>query len=134
VSTVNALPIESPNLFSLSGGGLTVSLALSGIDGKPHFSYQDAHQSQSFSGDEITVEETALSTLASVTVVKTVDLGDTTFTLLVPTVNLSGAASHVIQTIGITAMHRTTIAGLGHGQLTTYHVTRLYGSAAQVQF
>ena len=134
MSSQNILPIEAPNLFSLSGGGLTVSLALSGIDGKPHFSYQDSHQSQSFSGDEITVEETALSTLASVTVVKTVDLGDTTFTLLVPRVNLSGAASHVIQTIGITAMHRTTIAGLGHGQLTTYHVTRLYGSAAQVQF
>ena len=66
MSTVNALPIESPNLFSLSGGGLTVSLALSGIDGKPHFSYQDAHQSQSFSGDEITLEETTLDTLASV--------------------------------------------------------------------
>lgn len=84
MSNVNALPIESPNLFSLSGGGLTVSLALSGIDGKPHFSYQDAHQSQSFSGDEITLEETTLDTLASVTLVRTVDFGDTTFTLLVP--------------------------------------------------
>jgi hypothetical protein len=134
VSNVNALPIESPNLFSLSGGGLTVSLALSGIDGKPHFSYQDAHQSQSFSGDEITLEETTLDTLASVTLVRTVDFGDTTFTLLVPRVNLLGAASHIIHTVGITTMHRTTIAGLGHGQLTTYHVTRLYGSAAQVQF
>jgi hypothetical protein len=134
VSNVNALPIESPNLFSLSGGGLTVSLALSGIDGKPHFSYQDAHQSLSFSGDEITLEETALDTLASVTLVRTVDFGDTTFTLLVPRVNLLGAASHVIYTVGITTTHRTTIAGLGHGQLTTYHVTELRGSAAQVQF
>jgi hypothetical protein len=111
-----------------------VSLALTGIDGKPHFSYQSALQSLSFSGDEITFEETTLSTLASVTLVRTVDLGDTTFTLLVPRVNLLGATSHVIHTAGITTMHRTTIAGLGHGQLTTYHVTRLYGSAAQVQF
>jgi hypothetical protein len=134
VSSENALVIESPNLFSLSGGGLTVSLALTGIDGKPHFSYQNALQSQSFSGDEITFEETTLNTLASVTIVRTVDLGDTTFTLLVPRVNLLGAAGHVIHTVGITTMHRTTIAGLGHGQLTTYHVTRLYGSAAQVQF
>jgi hypothetical protein len=84
--------------------------------------------------DEITFEETTLSTLASVTLVRTVDLGDTTFTLLVPRVNLLGATSHVIHTVGITTMHRTTIAGLGHGQLTTYHVTRLYGSATQVQF
>jgi len=111
-----------------------VSLALSGIDGKPHFSYQDAHQSLSFSGDEITLEETALDTLATVTLVRTVDVGDTTFTLLVPRVNLLGSASHVIYTVGITTTHRTTIAGLGHGQLTTYHVTELCGSAAQVQF
>lgn len=134
MSDTNALPIESPNLFTLSGGGLTVSLALSGIDGRPHFSYQDTHLSQSYSGEEITLEETALDTLASVTLVRTIDFGDTTFTLLVPRVNLLGAASHVIHTVGITTMHRTTIAGLGHGQLTTYHTTRLYGSAAQVQF
>ena len=134
MSSVNALPIEAPNLFSLSGGGLTVSLALSGIDGQPHFSYQDAHQSLSFSGGEITLEETALDTLASVTLVRTVDLGDTTFTLLVPRVNLLGGTGHIIHTVGITTTHRTTIAGLGHGQLTTYHVTKLCGSAAQVQF
>jgi hypothetical protein len=134
MSGMNSLPIEAPNLFSLSGGGLTVSLALSGTDGKPHFSYQDAHQSVSFSGDEITLEETALDTLASVALVRTVDAGDTTFTLLVPRFNLLGAASHVIYTAGITTTHRTTIAGLGHGQLTTYQVTELCGSAAQVQF
>lgn len=134
MSHANALPIESPNLFSLSGGGLTVSLALTGIDGKARFSYQDSHQSQSFSGGDITFEETALNTLVSVTLVRTADLGDTTFTLLLPRVNLLGAAGHVVHTVGITTMHRTTIAGLGHGQLTTYHVTRLYGSAAQAQF
>ena len=134
MSGMNALAIEAPNLFSVSGGGLTVSLALSGVDGKPHFSYQDAHQSLSFSGDEITLEETALDTLATVTLVRTVDVGDTTFTLLVPRVNLLGAASHVVYTVGITTTHRTTIAGLGHGQLTTYQVTELCGSAAQVQF
>ncbi|HEU5393124.1 MAG TPA: hypothetical protein VFV73_45320 [Streptosporangiaceae bacterium] len=134
MSNANALPIETPNLFSLSGGGLTVSLALSGFDGKPHFSYQDSHQSLNFSGDDITIEETALATLVTVTLVRTPDFGDTTFTLLVPGINLLGATSHVIHTVGITTMHRTTIAGLGHGQLTTYHVTRLSGSAAQVQF
>src|SRR5690349_9373392 len=134
MSNANALPIEAPNLFSLSGGGLTVSLALSGFDGKPHFSYQDSRQSLNFSGDDIAIEETALGTLVTVTLVRTPDFGDTTFTLLVPRVNLLGATSHVIHTVGITTMHRTTIAGLGHGQLTTYHVTRLSGSAAQVQF
>jgi hypothetical protein len=134
VSNANVLPIEAPNLFSLSGGGLTVSLALSGFDGKPHFSYQDSHQSLNFSDDEITIEETVLDIMVTVTLVRTPDFGDTIFTLLVPRINLLGATSHVIHTVGITTMHRTTIAGLGHGQLTTYHVTRLNGSAAQVQF
>jgi hypothetical protein len=134
MSNENVLPIEAPNLFSLSGGGLTVSLALSGFDGKPHFSYQDSHQSLNFSGDDIAIEETVLDTLVTVTLVRTPDFGDTTFTLLVPRINLLGATSHITHTVGITTMHRTTIAGLGHGQLTTYHVTRLNGSAAQVQF
>ena len=79
------------------------------------------------------IEETGvLGKLTSVTLVRTADFGDTTFTLLVAEVNLLGSASHFIHTVGITTMHRTTIAGLGHGQLTTYHVTRLHGSAAQV--
>ena len=39
-----------------------------------------------------------------------------------------------ITTLGITAMHRTSIAGIGHGQLTTYHPTVLQGTADQVQF
>jgi hypothetical protein len=84
--------IETPNFYLLHGDGRTVSIATSGIDGKPHLSYQDSHRSVSFSGEEI------------------------------------------IHTLGITAMHRTTIAGLGRGQLTTYHVSHLSGSASQVQF
>ena len=133
MTTTDALAIEQPNLFTLAGGGLTVTLALSGIDGKPHFQYQDIHRALQFTGDEITIEDTALGTLASVVIVRTVDVGSTVFTLLVPQVNLAGATSHVISTIGVTAMHRTTIGGLGHGQLTSYHVTHLHGSAAQVQ-
>ena len=36
-------------------------------------------------------------------------------------------------TLGITTIHRTSIAGIGHGQLTTYHSTVLHGTADQVQ-
>ena len=85
-----------------------------------------------FSGDEITVEDTALGRQATVTIVRTVDVGNTTFTLLIPFVNLI-SGSHAITTLGITAIHRTSIAGIGHGQLTTYHSTVLHGTADQVQ-
>jgi hypothetical protein len=134
MSNGEAVAIEQPNLFTLAGGGLTVTLALSGIDGKPRFSYHDAHRALNFAGDEITLEQTALDMLASVVIVRTVDAGDTVFTLLVPRVNLVGATSHLIHTVGITSMHRTTIAGLGHGQLTSYQVTHLRGSGSQVEF
>lgn len=125
--------IVAPNLFDLTGKELAVTLAQSGIDGKPHFTYQDEHQSLTFSGDEITFEETQLGSLATVVIIRTVDLGDTTFTLLVPRMNLVGG-NHHIDTVGITALHRTSIAGIGHGQLTSYHTTRLRGTASQVEF
>jgi len=72
--------------------------------------------------------------LATVILQSTVDVGSIAFTVIMPRVNLAGAPNAVIHTFGITAMHRTTIAGLGRGQLTTYHVSHLSGSANQVQF
>jgi len=125
--------IEAPNLFTLTGHHLSITLALTGIDGQPHFTYHDTQRALNFTGDEITVEDTALGRQATVAIVKTVDAGNTTFTLLIPFVNLI-SGSHAITTLGITAMHRTSIAGIGHGQLTTYHPTVLQGTADQVQF
>ena len=126
--------IETPNFYLLHGDGRTISITTSGIDGRPHLGYQDAHRSVGFSGDEITFEDTIPGTLATVILQRTVDVGSVTFTVITPRVNLAGAPNAVIHTLGITAMHRTTIAGLGRGQLTTYHVSHLSGSASQVQF
>ena len=61
-----AVPLVAANMFSLTGGGLHVSYSTSGIDGKPHFSYQDATRSLSFSGDEIRKLEGDLATVVSV--------------------------------------------------------------------
>lgn len=128
------LPIESPNLYLLQGDGRTVNLATSGFDGRPHLSYHDSHRSLSFSGDEITFEGTSPGTLVTVILQSIPDLGDTTFTILVPLVNVTGTPNAFIHTLGITSMHRTTFLGLGRGQLTSYHVSHLSGSASQVQF
>jgi hypothetical protein len=49
-------------------------------------------------------------------------------------VNLIGAGSHAVETVGLIAVHRTTIGGLGHGQLTSIRTLRLRGNADQVQF
>ena len=124
---------EAPNLFNLTGDHLSVTLALSGIDGRPHFNYHDGFRALNFTGDEITLEDTAMGKQATVTIVRTVDAGDTSFTLRIPVVNLL-SGQHTITTLGITTMHRTTIAGIGRGQLTTYNATPLHGSATQVDF
>lgn len=55
-----------PNLYELRGSQLHVTFSTSGIDGKPHLTYQDAHISASFNGDDIRVLSTEIGTLVSV--------------------------------------------------------------------
>jgi len=128
-------PAESatgPNLFTLNGQGLFVTLALSGIDGRPRLTYQDSSSSHSFTGEEITTEEISIGRVATVTTLGTVDTGFTTFSLVLPVVSAT-PGQHTVSTIGITTMHRTVLGAVGHGQLTSYHVTTLNGSAKTVE-
>lgn len=106
---------------------------LSGIDGKPQLNYHDRFRGLNFTGDDITLEDATLGRQATVTIVRTIDAGNTSFTLLIPDLNLH-SGEHPITTLGITAMHRTTITGIGRGQLTTYHATTLHGTATHVEF
>jgi hypothetical protein len=100
----------TPTLYHVHGSHLNVSYALSGIDGKPHFSYQDAHRALQFSGDQIRTVETEIGIIATVTLQLTVDSGSTTFSLLVPNVNLNeNHKSAHITTEGITSIHRFSL-------------------------
>ncbi|MEO6704190.1 MAG: hypothetical protein ABI140_18380 [Jatrophihabitantaceae bacterium] len=131
-STRNA--IEVPNFYTLAGRGIAITIAMSGIDGKPQVTYHDSRQAVSFHGpDEVDVLDSPLGTLVSITTVRSVDLGSTSFTVILPAINLAGGGSHQLETIGIITLHRTTIAGLGHSQLSTSHTVRLRGAASQVQ-
>jgi hypothetical protein len=130
--TTGSDAIEQPNFFSLSGCGVTITLVLGGITGQPVLTYQDSHLAKNFTGEELTLEETALGRLVSVTTVKSVDAGYTGFSVVIPNMNLIGGHHHV-DTIGITSTHRTTLAGPVQGQLTTYHVIHLHGTASQVE-
>jgi hypothetical protein len=135
-----------PNLFQLSGhenhggGNLHLSyLTHSGPatpqfpQGPPHFTYQDASISRSFVGQAVEVVETELGSVVSVVIRLTPDLGSTTFSLLVPRVNLNTGQPAPIHTDGITAIHRLSLApGLNHGQQDQYSITSLQGTAANV--
>lgn len=125
-----------PNQYYLHGGGISVSYYPDGFgpptEGGPlRLVYQDAHLSHAFRGDEVrTVDVADLGTVVSVTLVMTVDIGSTTFSLLVPDVQLPEQQNSVfIHTDGITTVHRAFVALIGHPQGEAYTVTALSGTA-----
>ena len=125
---------EEPNLYVLHGHGLQITLSTTSLTGQPRLTYQDTGKAKQFAGDEITFEDTTMGRLASVVLVSTPDLGSTEFSLVLPAVNLSAGGSQPINTIAITTVRRTTIAGPPRGQSTTFQVARLQGTADQVEF
>lgn len=142
----DANALIQPNLYQLSshhqagGSNLHVSyLTHSGPatqqfpQGPPRFTYQDASQTLSFSGADVEVVQTDMGTIVSVVIRHTVDQGSTTFSLLVPRVNLVPGQPAVIRTDGITAIHQLKLApGLTQGQQDEYSVTPLHGTASNV--
>ncbi len=129
---------STPNQYHLQGGGISVSYYPDGFGppvldrGSLIFVYQDAHRSQSFFSDQVrTVKVDDRGMVVSVTRGESVDTGSTTFSLLVPDVQLPDQQTSVfIRTKGITTVHRVFVALIGHPQAETYRVTALDGRAA----
>jgi hypothetical protein len=130
-------PTQTPNQYHLHGDGIQVSYFPDGEGpltqrGPVVLTYQDEHQSLAFRREDVrTVEVADLGTIVSVTLVMTVDMGSTTFSLLVPHVQLPGGESSVtIHTEGITTIHRAFVALIGHPQAESYRVRCLTGTAS----
>ncbi len=127
-----------PNQYHVNGEGISVSYYPDGFGppvvdrGSLLLVYQDAHRSQSYFSDEVrTVKVDDLGMVVSVTLVESVDIGSTTFSLLVPDVQLPEQQTSVfIHTEGITTVHRVFVALIGHPQSETYTVSALDGTAA----
>lgn len=125
----------TPNLYHLSGHHLHVTYATSGIDGKPSLSYQDTHQSKSFRGDEIRVVECDLGVLVSVTLRMTVDVGSTSLSLFVPRMRIHQGTTAAVHTECVTTIHSMPFAPQAAlGQIDTYHVVAVHGTAQHVFF
>lgn len=121
-----------PNFWILSGGGIQITYSSTG----PSLHYQDSFRSLNFSGSQIRVVEAAdLGTLVSVTVFLTVDSGSSTFTLLLPTVNLDSTigSSAPVSTEGITTSHHFSILpAFDKNQQEFYGVTALTGTGFNI--
>ncbi len=123
----------APNNFALSGCGVHVTYASSGIDGQPSLTYQDAIRMLSFRGAELRVVDSDLATTVSVTIQQTVDSGSTSFTVLIPGVELPGGQPIPVATVGVSTLHRFSILPIT-GQLDSYYTVALHGTASLVEF
>ena len=132
---MSATPGRTANLYQVHGHNLHISYTPTSIAGQPRLTYHDAQQTLNFEGDAIRSVESEIGTLVTVTIFRTIDSGSTSFTLLVPHVNLDQAASVPIVTEGITTLHRFSIVPtLNHGQTELYTAVRLVGTASFVAF
>jgi hypothetical protein len=125
---------RQPTLYELSGDGIQVTYATSSFAGPPIFNYHDATIARKFTGDEIKKVETPIGTLVTVLIHLTVDSGSTTFSLLVPQVNLPPTNIAQITTEGITTLHRMQIVGPPNGQTELYTTHVLRGTAVFAEF
>jgi hypothetical protein len=130
-----ATAIRTANLFDLGGGDLKISYSSSSITGKPQFQYHFGDQDLNFTGDEIQVTKSNIGELVTVTIRKSVDANFTTFTVLLPEINVDGPET-AFSTIGIETVHRGLVVAptLVKGPRETYKVHPLQGTARSVDF
>ena len=123
-----------PTTWNLSNTatGLQVSYSVAG----PNLHYHQGAVVKDFAGNQIRMAEVPdVGTLVSVTIQMMVDSGSTTFTMLLPHVNLPAPpalpAAVPVTTDGVTTLHRfSTVLALQHGQQESYMVTPLQGTAS----
>ena len=120
----------APNFYQLHGQDLETTYMISQCTGTPYFKYQDPSRKLEFIGDQIRTVGTETGTLVTVTIIQTVDTGSTTFSLLVPAVNLDETRQAPIATEGITTDHKFSIdREKNERQLELYKFTGLTGEA-----
>jgi hypothetical protein len=127
--------LRTPDLYQLQGAQVHVTYATTGLDGKPHLTYQDATQTLTFDGDQIRTAQSEIGTLVTVTTRMSVDTGSTSFSVLIPNVNLGASGHAPISTDGVTTIHRfSVVAAFNQGQTELYSFVHLTGTASFVLF
>jgi hypothetical protein len=126
----------APNQYHLHGHHIAVSYYPDGLppsvitpDGPTFLSYHDAHRSRAFGRDELDlVAVPGLGTVVTITLSADIDLGSTTFSLVLPRVGLADASSASIHVDAITTLHKGHVRLVGQDE--TYTVTQLVGTAS----
>lgn len=124
---------NQPNLFELTGDA-TISYSTSSFAGPPHFSYHDSQFDVQVSGADIRTADHELGKLVTITLVKTVDAGFTTVTLLIPSFRTGTHTEQRFETAGILCRHLTSFLPSQQAALQTYKALKLHGTAKHVEF
>jgi hypothetical protein len=123
------------NVFMLSNAQLNVSYATGALGSKAGLIYQDAFQTLQFDAQQLRRVATEFGELVTVTIRMTVDMGSTTFTLVVPRVVVPEGQRVPVDTIGITTIHRfSPIPAFNVAQREAYTVADLRGTASAIPF
>jgi hypothetical protein len=131
----DAMAAPEPNLYSLIGLGVQLTYSTTSFAGKPQLTYQDTQHTQQFAGEDIRhADDADLGTLVAVSIAKTVDAGYTSLTLVVPRVALPRGQPVHVRTVAIRSLHLLTVDTPKMGQLDSYEVLDLHGTASQVEF
>ncbi len=124
---------QEPNQYQLTSDGLQITYTPSNDNGQPQLGYQGSHGNLTFTANDIRSEETVPGTLITVFLVRTVDTGSVTLTLLLPGVNLAGTTEQPIQTIAIETQNLFSILDRNKARQTqTYQVYNLQGTARYI--
>ena len=126
--TVAPAKLEAANLFELSHGESTLSYTVSNIAGQPVLIYNNGKQTKTFTGNEVTRENTALGTLVTVILKSSVDGPRQLLTLVQPEVLVSDGAP---QKVSLPVIFHTTAGVIPRkpGPRQTYEVQIFTGPA-----
>ena len=125
---------QEPNQYQLTGDGLQITYTPGNDNNEqPQLGYQGSHGNLTFTANDIRSEETVPGTLITIFLVRTVDTGSVTLTLLLPGVNLAGTTEQPIQTIAIETQNLFSILDRNKARQTqTYQVYNLQGTARYI--
>ena len=125
-------PLQA-NRFVLRCEGLEITYDEITFAGPPQLTYQvlQGVQSRTFNGDEISSKESDIGTLVTVTLEVIPDDKRTLFTLLIPTINVTGTNEVTFETLAIYTTVSDSITGPNgvSGALQCYQAVQLEGTA-----
>jgi hypothetical protein len=121
-----------PNHFVLQGKKTRITYDATTIAGPPQVLYEGPYGSRTFSGEAVTMEQTALGRLVSVDLGAFPDRGELRLTLLIPSFDptTSQASETPFATLAILTWSTSTLAGPPReGALEGYEILPLEGTA-----